>query len=226
MVNQTLAFSADALNPAFTVTLKVLKMPPCRNINLLQTLYMSVKTRSQKVRFYRNVHLHLDNEVTVECSHRFEFGIQYPNELYLPTQLVMKPNSYLLVQGDFAIFTGAMVSIDRNAKVVLGSGYIGSNLRLCCFEAIEIGYDVAISEHVTIRDSDNHKLNSNEKISSPIKIGNHVWIGMNVTILKGVTIGDGAVIAAGAVVNRDIPPKTLAAGVPAIVKKEEISWEK
>jgi acetyltransferase-like isoleucine patch superfamily enzyme len=83
----------------------------------------------------------------------------------------------LLVQGDFAIFTGSIVSINRNAKVVLGSGYIGSNLRLCCFEAIDIGYDVAISEHVTIRDSDNHKLNSNPKISSPIKIGNHVGLG-------------------------------------------------
>lgn len=84
----------------------------------------------------------------------------------------------------------------------------------------------AISENVTIRDSDNHRLNSNEKISSPIKIGNHVWIGMNVTILKGVTIGDGAVIAVGAVVNKDIPGGSLAAGVPAIVKKTDIIWEK
>jgi acetyltransferase-like isoleucine patch superfamily enzyme len=197
-----------------------------KNINLLQTGYMSVKTRSKKIRFYRNVHLHLDKQAKVECKNRFEFGIQYPNEIYLPTQLVMNQDAYLLVRGDFAIFTGARISIDRHAKLVLGSGYIGSNLRLCCFDAIEIGYDVAISEHVTIRDSDSHKLNSNQNISSPIKIGDRVWIGMNVTILKGVTIGNGAVIAAGSVVNRDIPPKTLAAGVPAIVKKHDVTWEK
>ena len=44
-------------------------------------------------------------------------------------------------------------------------------------------------------------------------------------ILKGVKIGNGAVIAAGSVVTKDVPEKCLAAGVPAIVKKENIEWE-
>ena len=52
---------------------------------------------------------------------------------------------------------------------------------------------------------------------SPITIGRRVWIGAHVTIIGGVTIGDGAVIGAGAVVIRDVPPRTLAAGVPARV---------
>jgi len=48
-----------------------------------------------------------------------------------------------------------------------------------------------------------------------ITIGNDVWIANDVMILSGVTIGDGAVIAAGAVVSRDIPPYSIAGGVPA-----------
>ncbi|HWL07171.1 MAG TPA: acyltransferase [Planctomicrobium sp.] len=40
-------------------------------------------------------------------------------------------------------------------------------------------------------------------------------IGGGVTICPGVTIGKGALIGAGAVVNKDIPPHTLAYGVPA-----------
>jgi len=45
-----------------------------------------------------------------------------------------------------------------------------------------------------------------------------------VTILKGVTIGDGAVIAAGALVNRDVPARTLVAGVPAKIVKSNVVW--
>ncbi len=52
-----------------------------------------------------------------------------------------------------------------------------------------------------------------------ITIGNDVWIGNDVTILSGVTIGDGAVIANGAVVTKDIPPYSIAGGVPARTKK-------
>ena len=42
-----------------------------------------------------------------------------------------------------------------------------------------------------------------------------VWIGCNVTLLSGVTVGRGAIVAAGAVVNKDIPPYSIAGGVPA-----------
>ena len=52
-----------------------------------------------------------------------------------------------------------------------------------------------------------------------INIGNDVWIGSNVKVLDGVTIGDGSVVGAGSVVNVDIPPYSVAAGVPAKVIK-------
>lgn len=51
-------------------------------------------------------------------------------------------------------------------------------------------------------------------------IGNDVWLGANVVVTGGVTIGDGCVIGAGSVVTRDIPPFSLAAGVPCRVIRQ------
>lgn len=48
-----------------------------------------------------------------------------------------------------------------------------------------------------------------------IVIGNDVWIGYEAVILAGVTIGDGAIIGTRAVVTRDVPPYTIAGGIPA-----------
>lgn len=54
------------------------------------------------------------------------------------------------------------------------------------------------------------------------KIGNDVWIGHGAYIGAGVTIGDGAIVAAHAVVTRDVPPYTVVAGNPAIIKKMRV----
>lgn len=47
-----------------------------------------------------------------------------------------------------------------------------------------------------------------------IEIGDNVFIGAGVILLGPVKIGDNCVIAAGAVVNKDVPPGSVAAGVP------------
>lgn len=46
-------------------------------------------------------------------------------------------------------------------------------------------------------------------------IGNDVWIGSNVKIINGVNIADGAIVTAGAVVTKNVPPYSIAGGIPA-----------
>ena len=47
------------------------------------------------------------------------------------------------------------------------------------------------------------------------RIEDHVSIGGGVTICPEITVGRNSVIGAGSVVSRDVPPNTLAYGVPA-----------
>ena len=53
-----------------------------------------------------------------------------------------------------------------------------------------------------------------------ITIEDDVWVGGGAHINAGVTIGRGSIIGAGAVVTKDIPPMSVAVGVPAKVIKK------
>lgn len=138
-----------------------------------------------------------------------------------------------LAVDSFDAYAGCRINVNSGARLTLGSGYMNHDCVIDCFDSITIGRQVFISERVVMRDSDNHEVcslgecdNSTVKqaFTAPILVEDHVWIGMNVTILKGVTIGEGSIIAAGSVVTKDIPPHSLAAGVPAKVVKTEVTW--
>lgn len=54
---------------------------------------------------------------------------------------------------------------------------------------------------------------------SPVRLKRYSGIGTGSMLLPGVTVNEGAMIGAGAVVINDIPPNSLAVGVPAKVVK-------
>jgi acetyltransferase-like isoleucine patch superfamily enzyme len=56
-------------------------------------------------------------------------------------------------------------------------------------------------------------------VKSPVRIGGDVWIGEKATVLRGVDIGHGSVVASHCLVNADIPPFSIAVGVPVRVVK-------
>ncbi len=71
--------------------------------------------------------------------------------------------------------------------------------------------------------TEGHPINPNERRAlevKPVIIKKNAWLGAAVIILPGVTVGENSIVAAGAVVNKDVPPNTIVAGVPAKVIKE------
>ncbi|MEK6979481.1 MAG: acyltransferase [Candidatus Micrarchaeota archaeon] len=112
-----------------------------------------------------------------------------------------------------------------NGTLKIGKNcYFGQLANINAFDKIDIGDNCLISGFVMIIDTD-HDTNASENMNEerirtkPVKIGNNVWLARGVSVLKGVTIGNGAVIGAHSVVTKDIPPNSIAVGVPAQVIK-------
>ncbi len=53
-----------------------------------------------------------------------------------------------------------------------------------------------------------------------VHIGSKAWITGRSIIMPGVSVGEGTVVAMGSVVTKDLPPRSLAGGVPAKVLRE------
>lgn len=103
---------------------------------------------------------------------------------------------------------------------------LGRNVSVNCYLDIEIGAAALFADDIYVSDFD-HNFNELARpikdqgiTKSRVRIEPDVWIGTKVTIARGVVIGEGSVIGANAVVTRDIPPYSVAVGVPARVIKD------
>jgi acetyltransferase-like isoleucine patch superfamily enzyme len=93
-------------------------------------------------------------------------------------------------------------------------------------EYVEIGENVLIAGRVYISDH-NHRFSDIGKpiLAQGIESGGRViieenaWLGEGCVILPGVTIGRNSIIGSNAVVTKDVPPYSIAVGIPARVIK-------
>jgi galactoside O-acetyltransferase len=153
----------------------------------------------------------------------------YCSHFYLSTGCIIKAPENISVGKDVFIMHNSCLYANDNGIIKIGDRVgINSNVQVGAAENGEIimGNDVLIGPNVVIRAS-NHRyaqrhipINKQGHTGGKIIVEDDVWIGSNVTILPNVTIGKGAIIGAGAVVDKDVPPYTLAGGVPARVIKE------
>ena len=110
---------------------------------------------------------------------------------------------------------------DYSALAIGNNCHVGKGVLLDLRDRIVVGDNVTISMKCTLL---THLIVGHSPLKhsypfdrKPLYIENGVYLGANATILHGVRIGENSFIAAGAVVTKDIPPCSLAAGVPARV---------
>lgn len=104
-------------------------------------------------------------------------------------------------------FFGEYTCIRGQGGVRIGDGvYTGTQVQ------------IAAVNHVY---SDPNKFIKDQGITATgITIEDDVWLGSNVVVVDGVTIGKGCVVGAGAVVTKNLPPYSVAVGVPARAVKD------
>ncbi len=128
-------------------------------------------------------------------------------------------NAYGCAIGDGSKI-GAFVEIQKNAKIGKNCK-ISSHSFICEGVAIEdnvfIGHGVMFTNdkypRATNADGSAQTEEDWEVVPTLVKKG--ASIGSGAVIIAGVTIGENAIVGAGAVVTKDVPPKTIVAGVPA-----------
>ena len=118
--------------------------------------------------------------------------------------------------------TGAISNLGKGCSIGDRSA-LGSFSFIGAAGGVTVGSDVIMGNRVSFH-SENHTF---DETSRPIReqgvtrmgivIQDDCWIGANVTILDGARVGTGCVIGAGSVVRGEIPPFSVAVGVPARV---------
>ncbi len=128
-------------------------------------------------------------------------------------------------------------SIDDGTKVgtfveIQKNSFIGKNCKISSHtficEGVHIEDNVFVGHNVTfINDKLPRATNMDGSLQTEsdwkvvetfVKKG--ASIGSSATIMCGITIGENSIIGAGAVVTKDVPPNSIAKGVPARVLKK------
>ncbi len=103
---------------------------------------------------------------------------------------------------------------------------LGRNNSINCYLDVEIGAAALFADDIFISDFDHKFADLDRPIKdqgiakSRVRVEPDVWIGTKVTVTRGVVIGTGTVVGANAVVTHDLPPCSVAVGVPARVIKD------
>lgn len=123
----------------------------------------------------------------------------------------------------------------RSIKIVIKDHVSFSDfIHIGAVNYVEIGNHVLFGSKCYVTDHNHGIYSGNGKQSDPdtppearaltvdktVIIEDNVWLGDHVVVLPGVRIGKGSIVGSNAVVSRDIPPYSIAVGIPARVIKQ------
>lgn len=140
-------------------------------------------------------------------------------------------NSGITLKDDVFIGRNSIISCKGGEIILEERANVGFNCEIFSSNKVVIGKDNLIAAYTYVVGGGNYKL---ERTDIPINqqpdfegkggviTEEDVWLAAHVVLLDGTKIGKGSVVAAGAVVSGEIPPYSIAGGVPAKVIKSRV----
>lgn len=166
--------------------------------------------------------------------------IRHPHKIKIGDNCIIDENCVLDAKGEDprGIEMGSNCVLSRNNILSCKGGYIklgeGTNIAQNSLvhseRAVEMGRNTLVASYVYFVGGGNHDFSRTDLpiIQQPslsrggIFIEDNCWFGAGVIVLDGSRIGRDCVIAAGAVVNSDLPPYSIAVGMPAKVVRNRL----
>lgn len=157
--------------------------------------------------------------------------LRHPHKICIGDNTIIDDNCLLDGKGveNQGIIIGKDVFIGRNSIILCTDGdihiddnvSIGFNCEVMSANYVHLGKKVLLSSYCYLNAATHDFSRTDipvvdqESTGDRIILEQNAWLAANVTVLDGVTIGRDAIVGAGAVVTRNIPPLTIAVGVPA-----------
>ena len=141
-------------------------------------------------------------------------------------------SSKITLKEDVSLDNGVQIKSMKHGHIEIGNGtYVGAYTCISGPGPVKIGKHCLVAAHCGIYGNhhnfdDPTRLIKEQILSSQgITIEDDCWLGTGVKVLDGVTIGKGSIIGASAVVNKNIPPYSIAVGIPAKVISSRFKTE-
>lgn len=165
--------------------------------------------------------------MTLRHPRRIQVGSNVVFDDYVVLDAKGRDNSGIDIADNVIVGRGAVISC-KNGTISIGEN---TNIAMGCFiqsaREVIIGKNVLFAAYCYVIGGGNHRSERTDipiiaqgQIVRGVWIEDNCWIGAGAKIQDGVTIGHDSIIGSGAVVTKNIPPFSVAVGVPARVVKD------
>lgn len=209
--------------------------------NILQTIYFNFHYLPLKQAIRLPIILYKprfikDKGKVIISSESCKFGMiilgKFISPLYSNTGFSFYNEGTIIFKGECKIGNDCNIVVTEDAKLEFGKRFQATaSFKINCSYKITFGNDVLIGYNSNFIDTDLHHVTmvNGEKPPKPfgdITIGDGCWFGFNNVIMKNTRIPQYCIIASNSLCNKSYNCKkySLLAGVPAVVKRENISY--